>query len=148
MKSGVMSKTGTPVNKSTPPPDPSREAFRAYRDRILREDAKLATSDITRRQTTNAPTYLYNALSSRCKQCGIRFPDSSLGKKEIEEHLDMHFRQNRKVNQSTGRGHSRSWFVGVEVSLIFITIDISLIVSCRIGFTMLKERVAQMGLVR
>lgn len=28
----------------------------------------------------------------------------------------MHFRQNRKANQNVGRGHSRSWFVGVDVS--------------------------------
>jgi pre-mRNA cleavage complex 2 protein Pcf11 len=34
----------------------------------------------------------------------------------MQEHLDMHFRQNRKASQSVGRGHSRSWFLGVEVS--------------------------------
>jgi hypothetical protein len=33
----------------------------------------------------------------------------------MEDHLDMHFRQNRKANQNIGRGHSRSWFIGVEV---------------------------------
>lgn len=30
----------------------------------------------------------------------------------------MHFRQNRKANQNLGRGHSRSWFVGVEVCFL------------------------------
>jgi hypothetical protein len=34
----------------------------------------------------------------------------------MEEHLDMHFRQNRKATQNVGRGHSRSWFISVEVS--------------------------------
>ena len=34
----------------------------------------------------------------------------------MQEHLDMHFRQNRKASQSVGRGHSRSWFLGAEVS--------------------------------
>jgi hypothetical protein len=33
----------------------------------------------------------------------------------MQEHLDMHFRQNRKASQSVGRGHSRSWFLGAEV---------------------------------
>jgi hypothetical protein len=33
----------------------------------------------------------------------------------MEDHLDMHFKQNRKANQNIGRGHSRSWFVGVDV---------------------------------
>jgi len=32
----------------------------------------------------------------------------------MQDHLDMHFRQNRKANQNIGRGHSRSWFIGVD----------------------------------
>lgn len=54
-------------------------------------------------------------MPAQCKQCGIRFADNLLGKKMIEDHLDMHFRQNRKANQNVGRGHSRSWFVAVDV---------------------------------
>ena len=30
----------------------------------------------------------------------------------------MHFRQNRKATQAVGRGHSRSWFIGLEVRLL------------------------------
>ena len=30
----------------------------------------------------------------------------------------MHFRQNRKMAQAVGRGHSRSWFIGLEVRLL------------------------------
>src|ERR1700744_5193384 len=52
----------------------------------------------------------------QCKQCGLRFSDTAQGKKTMQEHLDMHFRQNRKASQSVGRGHSRSWFLGAEVS--------------------------------
>ena len=29
----------------------------------------------------------------------------------MEDHLDMHFRQNCKANQNIARGHSRSWFI-------------------------------------
>jgi hypothetical protein len=43
------------------------------------------------------------------------FVDNSVGKKEMQDHLDMHFRQNRKANQNIGRGHSHSWFVALEV---------------------------------
>jgi len=50
----------------------------------------------------------------QCKQCGVRFADNPVGKKEMQDHLDMHFRQNRKANQNVGRGHSRSWFVALE----------------------------------
>ena len=35
----------------------------------------------------------------------------------MDDHLDMHFRQNRKANQNIGRGHSRSWFIGIEVRI-------------------------------
>ena len=35
----------------------------------------------------------------------------------MDDHLDMHFRQNRKANQNIGRGHSRSWFIGIEVKI-------------------------------
>lgn len=38
----------------------------------------------------------------------------------MEDHLDMHFRQNRKANQSLGRGHSRSWFVDLDVRIFFL----------------------------
>lgn len=61
---------------------------------------------------------LYSKLSSQCKQCGIRFADTPAGKDSMQEHLDMHFRQNRKANQNLGRGHSRSWFVAVEVRIL------------------------------
>jgi pre-mRNA cleavage complex 2 protein Pcf11 len=32
----------------------------------------------------------------------------------MEDHLDMHFRQNRKANQNVGRGHNRSWFTALD----------------------------------
>jgi pre-mRNA cleavage complex 2 protein Pcf11 len=38
----------------------------------------------------------------------------------MQDHLDMHFRQNRKARQNTGRGHSRSWFIGVDVHVHFL----------------------------
>jgi pre-mRNA cleavage complex 2 protein Pcf11 len=48
----------------------------------------------------------------------MRFQDSSVGKKKMEDHLDMHFRQNRKASQNIGRGHSRSWFIALEVRML------------------------------
>jgi pre-mRNA cleavage complex 2 protein Pcf11 len=53
----------------------------------------------------------------RCAQCGIRFAGSLEGKKDMEEHMDMHFKQNRKATQNAGRGHNRSWFVALDVSI-------------------------------
>ncbi len=61
---------------------------------------------------------LYLKMPSQCKQCGIRFADTPRGKESMQEHLDMHFRQNRKADQNSGRGYSRSWFVAVEVRIL------------------------------
>jgi pre-mRNA cleavage complex 2 protein Pcf11 len=58
--------------------------------------------------------FLYGRMAVQCKQCGLRFSDTAQGKGAMQEHLDMHFRQNRKASQSVGRGHSRSWFLGAE----------------------------------
>ncbi|KAF8195784.1 hypothetical protein K438DRAFT_1826513 [Mycena galopus ATCC 62051] len=123
-KAGVVSENGTPqgagssstedVPKSEPPPpDLERESSRTYRDAILMHDVKLTSTDISRKRP-DIVEFLYGRLAAQCKQCGIRFPDTIFGKKRMEDHLDMHFKQNRKANQNIGRGHSRSWFVGVE----------------------------------
>lgn len=54
-------------------------------------------------------------MPSQCKQCGVRFPGDVAGKKKLQDHLDMHFNQNRKLSQAGGRGFSRSWLVGIDV---------------------------------
>jgi hypothetical protein len=48
----------------------------------------------------------------------------------MQEHLDVHFRQNRKASQSVGRGHSRSWFLGAEVSNTTALYGLELTVLC------------------
>ncbi|KAH7929411.1 hypothetical protein BV22DRAFT_1029463 [Leucogyrophana mollusca] len=122
LKAGIVSATGTPVGAgdtakaedNTPQPtSQGREASRAYRKAILGQKIKLTNADITRKRPSIVH-FMYERLSVQCKQCGIRFSDDALGKKDMESHLDMHFRQNRKANQNIGRGHSRSWFVGLE----------------------------------
>lgn len=93
--------------------DTERESARTYRRAILAHPMKLTNADITKKRP-QIVQFLYDQLPVQCKQCGIRFSDSIAGKKKMQDHLDMHFRQNRKANQSVGRGHSRSWFVDAE----------------------------------
>ncbi|KAG6378685.1 hypothetical protein JVT61DRAFT_12956 [Boletus reticuloceps] len=116
LKAGVVTADGTPVGagsnndeERTPPPSSSlsRDNTRAYRKAILSEKIKLTTTDIIRKRPF-VMSFLYDRLPAQCKQCGVRFSDDASGKKAMEDHLDMHFRQNRKVNQNQGRGHSRS----------------------------------------
>ncbi|KAG1755588.1 hypothetical protein EDB19DRAFT_1662099 [Suillus lakei] len=125
LKAGIVAATGTPVGagatatsedtvaSSTSSENLSRDAARAYRKSVLLQNIRLTNADITRKRP-NIDRLLYDRLPAQCKQCGIRFSDDTLGKKELEDHLDMHFRQNRKANQNIGRGHSRSWFVDLD----------------------------------
>ncbi|KAL4266257.1 CID domain-containing protein [Pleurotus pulmonarius] len=121
VKAGVV-RNGTPVTSgstqaeapsSSEPIDLEKESMRSYRKNILAQNVQLTNADLTRKRL-DIVSLLYNRLPSQCKQCGIRFADSALGKKAMEGHLDMHFRQNRKASQGVGRGHSRSWFIGIE----------------------------------
>ncbi|KAJ3882926.1 hypothetical protein F5051DRAFT_392791 [Lentinula edodes] len=124
MKAGVVTANSTPTGAGATTHDDStadvleavnqsRETARAYRKSVLSHSVQLTAAAITK---TRPPIYdlLYEQLGAQCKQCGIRFLDTADGKKALEDHLDMHFRQNLKANQNIGRGHSRSWFISVE----------------------------------
>ncbi|KAG1043483.1 hypothetical protein G6F43_011645 [Rhizopus delemar] len=57
---------------------------------------------------------LYSAEPLQCKQCGFRYPKTEKGQQKMDAHLDIHFRQNRKIKERGKRGLSRSWFVTVN----------------------------------
>ncbi|KAH9943494.1 uncharacterized protein BXZ73DRAFT_40385 [Epithele typhae] len=121
VKAGVVSSaTGTPTGAGATAnaediilTDSEGDASQAYRKVLFTHSVKLSNADITRHRPPLAEL-LYGQIPTQCKQCGIRLPEGSSGKKDFDEHLDMHFRQNRKASQAVGRGHSRSWFVGLE----------------------------------
>ncbi|KZT12516.1 uncharacterized protein LAESUDRAFT_718777 [Laetiporus sulphureus 93-53] len=121
LKAGVVSATGTPTGagatakseEKSLSSDPIKDAAREYRKAVFSHKIKLTSAGISKRRS-HIVQLLYQRLPVQCKQCGIRFPDGTEGKKKMEDHLDMHFRQNRRASQAVGRGHSRSWFVSVE----------------------------------
>ncbi|EMD40783.1 hypothetical protein CERSUDRAFT_111367 [Gelatoporia subvermispora B] len=121
LKAGVVSASATPTGagatakaeEATENVDPARAAAREHRKKVLSQKVKLTSTDINK-QRSEIVHFLYQRLPTQCKQCGIRFPEGSTAKKNMEDHMDMHFRQNRKAGQAVGRGHSRSWFVSVE----------------------------------
>ncbi|KAF8745906.1 hypothetical protein AX14_004211 [Amanita brunnescens Koide BX004] len=122
LKAGVVSASATPEGagilskdeeKDSLTIDLERETSRDYRKFILSQKVQLSSLDITRKRS-NIAEFLYGQLTTQCKQCGVRFADTVTGKKNMENHLDMHFRQNRKATQNVGRGHSRSWFISIE----------------------------------
>ncbi|KAH7105676.1 hypothetical protein BKA62DRAFT_690526 [Auriculariales sp. MPI-PUGE-AT-0066] len=93
--------------------DTAVEFEAAYEVQILAMDVATSSVDITRKRPA-VSSLLYKRLSAQCKQCSMRFSDNDTGKKSLQDHLDEHFRQNMRAAQTTGRGHSRSWFVGYE----------------------------------
>ncbi|KAI0832354.1 hypothetical protein BC628DRAFT_1346325 [Trametes gibbosa] len=95
------------------PETPERDGGSAYWKSVLSHKVKLTGSDIMR-QRPPIVNLLYSNVPTQCKQCGVRFPGGAAGKQQLDDHLDMHFRQNRKASQAIGRGHSRSWFVSLE----------------------------------
>lgn len=125
LKAGVVSASATPEgtaassredekdSQNAMTVDLERESLRSYRKYILSQKMQLTSLDISRKRPDIAK-FLYGQSTSQCKQCGVRFSDTVIGKKRMDDHLDMHFRQNRKATQNVGRGHNRSWFISIE----------------------------------
>lgn len=114
LKAGVLGQTSkTP--EGTPPPqiDPAVEAEKQYEDVVMSMDVANSSSNISRTRPAIV-SLLYKRLPAQCKQCALRYADDEAGKKALQDHLDVHFRQNLRASQNTGRGHNRSWFVGLE----------------------------------
>ncbi|KAH8118317.1 hypothetical protein DFH11DRAFT_1502332 [Phellopilus nigrolimitatus] len=134
VKAGLVSAGNTPLgaglSAETPPPAPETpdmmkakverkledeqvEAQRKYARSVLGIKIRLTTADIARQRPQNIAS-LYERLPIQCKQCALRFPGGPVGRKKMQDHLDMHFRQNKRAKETIGRGHSRSWFISVD----------------------------------
>jgi pre-mRNA cleavage complex 2 protein Pcf11 len=92
---------------------PEVDAELEYENTILSMSVSLSSAGL-QKENLNIVPMLYERLPLQCNQCAQRFPAGQAGKKRMGEHLDQHFRQNRKANQGTGQGRCRSWFVGVD----------------------------------
>ncbi len=55
-------------------------------------------------------------LPNRCSQCSARFATGKSGQDRLREHMDWHFRRNRKERESEGREGNRRWLPRAEVS--------------------------------
>lgn len=119
LKAGVVGAPSTPpvtsgvINEAKPESKVSSSKSVSERARkLLSQRIEFSTSGIARYKPDFDELFLKRTV--QCKQCGRRFSDDAAGKKKLEDHLDMHFRQKRKASQNTGRGHSRSWFTALD----------------------------------
>ncbi|KAF8525345.1 hypothetical protein JB92DRAFT_2877529 [Gautieria morchelliformis] len=129
LKAGIVSTTGAPGSSSIPTSmedtkviDLGRQSAQEYERNIMGISITLTTSDLTKHRSGIVP-FLYERMPIQCKQCAIRYPEGQVGKKQMEDHLDMHFRQNQKASQNVGRGHCRSWFVGAADWVNDVAVD-------------------------
>ena len=53
-------------------------------------------------------------LGMQCSSCGERFPSSH--KQQYSDHLDWHFRENKKEKEGIRKVISRSWYPELAVS--------------------------------
>jgi pre-mRNA cleavage complex 2 protein Pcf11 len=79
---------------------------------VLYYHAYISITNISR-PLPGAVNILYGAIGLQCRQCGLRFPKTDLGKSEMEEHMDWHFRANRRAKDTTKRMVSREWYLDV-----------------------------------
>ena len=61
----------------------------------------------------------YDRLNLQCPQCSRRFSDNPSGRKRLDEHIDTHFRINRRLKQGN-RGITRSWLIVLRVGEILL----------------------------
>ncbi|KAJ3130367.1 hypothetical protein HK098_002596 [Nowakowskiella sp. JEL0407] len=71
---------------------------------------RLSNEDINRTYDYVVP-FLYDTLELQCNQCGMRFASSGIGKTKLQEHLDWHFRQNRRAKDKGKSAVSRDWYL-------------------------------------
>ncbi|KAI9305114.1 hypothetical protein BJ944DRAFT_249314 [Cunninghamella echinulata] len=106
MSKGYLS----PSVNNTPTPPPIPQPSPPQPTTIADLNIKLDSKDL-QKERPGAVEFLYSKLPLKCKQCGIRHPDTKEGKAKMDAHLDSHFRQNRRMKERVKRGLSRSWFV-------------------------------------
>ena len=139
------------------------EAQRSYAREILKMPIRLTTAEIGRYVESHSAAYgnsytldcrnrpmntslLYDRMPLQCKQCALRFHDNARGKIQMQDHLDSHFRQNRRAKETAGRGHSRSWFISIQVCVnSMIEVAVRVANSSLIGFPFRTFRSERQG---
>lgn len=123
VSSGILKSSGSTlpvINKppetelsNQPPNENTTTTTSSVADEVepLPQEEAIRTIDLTKsesvktRQSAIVAT-LYSGM--QCSSCGVRFPPEQTIK--YSQHLDWHFRQNRRERDSTRKAHSRKWY--------------------------------------
>eukprot|EP00127_Corallochytrium_limacisporum_P001331 Clim_evm21s51 gene=Clim_evmTU21s51 len=63
-------------------------------------------------RSDNVIASIYDDLSLQCQTCGLRFGKAR--KSDFEDHMDWHFRENKKEKERATKVFSRKWYVPEE----------------------------------
>lgn len=65
--------------------------------------------------------YVYDFYPLQCNNCGMRYPDSSSGRSQLDFHLDCHFKKARRLKDRVKKTLSRDWFLSEKDWLLNFT---------------------------
>ncbi|XP_055540446.1 uncharacterized protein LOC129727068 [Wyeomyia smithii] len=109
---GILAKsTSTPLSTSTSSTSVSSKLDKVLEDELEEiEPVLLGKPDTLKRRQSAIVTQLFSGM--QCSSCGVRFPPEQTMK--YSQHLDWHFRQNRRDRDSARKAHSRKWYYDVS----------------------------------
>lgn len=106
--SGVLG--GAPKSGTPEVADEATLKLKEYDDALVALDVQLTTAAITAPRP-EALSFLYDRFPLQCQQCGLRFFETPSGRRQMDAHIDWHFRHRRRVREGAQRTHGRSWLV-------------------------------------
>ncbi|XP_055694535.1 uncharacterized protein LOC129796532 isoform X2 [Lutzomyia longipalpis] len=112
LASGILS-GGAPLSTEKPTKKKSRHE-NEHKSGSSRERA-IKPINLSRPETikTRQSAIVHQLFSGmQCSSCGVRFPPEQTMK--YSQHLDWHFRQNRRDRDSARKAHSRKWYYDVN----------------------------------
>lgn len=97
--------------------DKPEEPVEQRKEEIHRIDLKQPKT--IKKRSAGIVDTLYNGM--QCSSCGVRFPPEQTMK--YSQHLDWHFRQNRRDRDASKKAHSRKWYYDVSDWIQFEEIE-------------------------
>lgn len=109
---GIISKSNSaPASTSSSSTSVASKLEKALEEELEEiEPVYLNKQDTLKRRQSAIVSQLFNGM--QCSSCGVRFPPEQTMK--YSQHLDWHFRQNRRDRDSARKAHSRKWYYDVS----------------------------------
>lgn len=98
---GIVPPEKKPEVEKIPEPEPTKEEIHFV---------NLRKPETIKKRSAGIVDTLFTGM--QCSSCGVRFPPEQTMK--YSQHLDWHFRQNRRERDASKKAHSRKWYYDVS----------------------------------